>query len=331
MIKTCIGFQILAFSALMFPVRHTCFAQTEHSAQGQAAAPQTSSVAAVSAEADPALPGSRLLRFSSTMPGDLTGVANGPVTLRFALYAGQQGGEALWSEVQQIDVARDGSYVALLGASTAGGLPASVFAGGNARWLGVALGESDQSEQPRLLVVGVPYALEATNAQTLGGLPASAYLRATGLQAATVQANPETSPTITGTGTTGAVPVWTGSSTLGSSVITESGTKVGIGTATPATTLDVNGPSTLKGTVNLPSAAATKTAEGISPALELGASVWSSTSSTAVAQTFALKPVGAGNDPILAAYLAARMGIRAFENGVRPSAEKTAFAVTRAR
>lgn len=42
-------------------------------------------------------------------------------------------------------------------------------------------------------------------------------------------------------GTTGTVPVFTGSATLGSSAITQSGSNVGVGVASPATVLDVNG------------------------------------------------------------------------------------------
>jgi hypothetical protein len=292
-------FQIVVFGALVLGAGGAGFAQTEHSAQANA--PQTSSVAAVSAESDPTLPSSRLLRISSTLPGDLAGIAGGTVTLRFALYSSKEGGEALWSETQQIDVTRDGSYAVLLGSGTPGGLPAGIFAGGTARWLGVTLGQSDQAEQPRLLLVGVPYALEATDAQTLAGRAAADYVTREDLQSAVAgsvqtaaQASPETSPT--GTGTTGAIPVWTGASTLGSSVITEKGTGIGIGTVSPATTLDVNGASTLRGAVSLAGTVATAAAAANSPALELDANSFLSTDNVPVAQSFALKAVASGNN-----------------------------------
>jgi hypothetical protein len=51
-----------------------------------------------------------------------------------------------------------------------------------------------------------------------------------------------TNPT-TGTGTTNYVTKWTGASTLGNSTIFDNGTNVGIGTASPARKLDVNGTS----------------------------------------------------------------------------------------
>lgn len=47
--------------------------------------------------------------------------------------------------------------------------------------------------------------------------------------------------TVTGSGTSGTVPVFTGTSTVSNSVITQSGGNVGIGFASPAATLDVNG------------------------------------------------------------------------------------------
>jgi len=47
--------------------------------------------------------------------------------------------------------------------------------------------------------------------------------------------------TITGSGTTSYIPRWTGSATLGNSVMFQSGGKIGVGTKTPAVALDVNG------------------------------------------------------------------------------------------
>jgi len=46
---------------------------------------------------------------------------------------------------------------------------------------------------------------------------------------------------ITGTGTSGYIPKWTGSSVLANSLIYDNGTNVGIGTASPSFALDVNG------------------------------------------------------------------------------------------
>jgi len=60
----------------------------------------------------------------------------------------------------------------LLGANSAHGVPAELFASAEARWLGIQVGQ--QPEHERILLVSVPYALKAGDAQTLGGRPASA-------------------------------------------------------------------------------------------------------------------------------------------------------------
>jgi len=54
------------------------------------------------------------------------------------------------------------------------GLPTALFTAGQARWLGVRIAE--QAEQPRVLLLSVPYALKAGDAATTGGLPPSAFV-----------------------------------------------------------------------------------------------------------------------------------------------------------
>jgi hypothetical protein len=240
--------------------------------------------------------------------GSLPEAAGRAVEVRFALYQDQAGGSPLWNETQVVKVSADGRYTVLLGAMSAEGLPQTLFQAGGARWIEAQLanGGGEAPANPaapaRSLLAAVPYAFKASDAETLAGRSAADYVTREDLQsavAATVQtppnAHPETNPT--GTGTAGKIPVWTGASILGNSVITESGTKIGIGTATPATTLDVDGLSTLRGFVSLPpAAAATKTAGASSPGLEWGASTWSSTTNAAVAQNFEWKAVSAGNN-----------------------------------
>ena len=68
----------------------------------------------------------------------------------------------------------------------------------------------------------------------------SGYLSSTDWNTFNGKQNALTNPT-TGTGTTNYVTKWTGSSTLGNSSIFDNGTNVGIGTASPAQKLDVNG------------------------------------------------------------------------------------------
>jgi hypothetical protein len=108
-----------------------------------------------------------------------TGQPAGPVeTLTLAIYADEKGGTPLWQETQTIAVDATGRYTVLLGASAIDGLPMNLFASGDARWLGRRFERPGETEQARVLLASVPYALKASDAETLGGHPASAYVLA---------------------------------------------------------------------------------------------------------------------------------------------------------
>ncbi len=234
----------------------------------------------------------------------------GTVGITFALYEEQQGGAALWSETQNVPLDGQGRYTVLLGSTQPEGLPLDLFASGKARWLGVTPQVAGVAEQPRVLLVGVPYALKAADADTLGGLPASAFLTAAasaGSPVAPSTASPEsvspadTTAAVTGSGKADYIPVWSTASKLGSSVLFQSGTgdtaEVGINTATPGSTLDVNGTTSLGGATTLPATGtATASAGNNSQPLDLVASAYNSGVGVAVAQTFQLQAEPAGND-----------------------------------
>jgi len=108
---------------------------------------------------------------------------------------------------------------------------------------------------------------------------------------------------LSGTGATDFIPLWTNSTTLGTSALFQSGTgasaKVGIGTTKPASTLDVKGGGTVRGTLSLPSSGtATATAGFNSHPFNLAASVFNSSASEPVKQTFQwqAEPVGNNTD-----------------------------------
>src|SRR5579863_728051 len=108
--------------------------------------------------------------------GVLTDATNKPMTgkvgVTFSLYKESQGGAALWVETQNVTADKTGHYSAMLGSTASQGIPSTVFASGEAHWLGVqAQGEA---EQPRTLLMSVPYALKALDAETIGGKPLSA-------------------------------------------------------------------------------------------------------------------------------------------------------------
>jgi len=192
--------------------------------------------------------------------GALTDAAGKPLTdvvgVTFSLYQEQQGGAPLWLETQNVQPDATGNYSVTLGATTSTGLPPFLFVTGQAHWLGIQV--QGQEEQPRVLLVSAPYALKAGDAETIGGLPPSAFMLA---PSATTSGSTTTSPfpsspssgslgvltgqtvkpPLSGSGTTDYIPIWTSSTALGNSTIYQTGAKVGIGTTTPAYTLDVNG------------------------------------------------------------------------------------------
>jgi hypothetical protein len=116
----------------------------------------------------------RLVKFSGTLLDEHGRPQEGPVGVTFALYAEQTGGAALWLETQNVKADASGAYTVLLGANSTNGVPAELFVSGEARWLGIQV--EHQPEHDRILLVSVPYALKAGDAETLGGLPASAFV-----------------------------------------------------------------------------------------------------------------------------------------------------------
>ena len=100
-------------------------------------------------------------------------------TLTLRVYSRQTGGVPLWQETQTVAVDAYGFYSVVLGATQKDGIPPDVFASSGAQWLGLTWARDGTVEGPRTRLTSVPYALRAADAETLGGLPASAYQLAT--------------------------------------------------------------------------------------------------------------------------------------------------------
>jgi hypothetical protein len=186
------------------------------------------------AETASALP--RLVRFGGTVK-DLNGnPLTGVVGITFAFYSEQTGGSALWLETQNVTADGNGHYVAVLGSTKPDGLPTELFTSEQARWVGVQV--SGQAEQPRALLVSAPYALKAGDAETIGGLPPSAFVlnaRASGSGGRTNNGGtsspsslpgvPPSSSDVTTTGGTGnTIPLFTTSTNIQNSILTQTGT-----------------------------------------------------------------------------------------------------------
>jgi len=258
--------------------------------------------AAVSTSAAAVVP--RLVNFSGKAI-DQGKALSGVTGITFSIYSDESGGSPLWMETQNVQVDSRGNYSAQLGATKSDGLPLELFASGEARWLGVRVNGGE--EQARVLLLSVPYALKAADSQTLGGLPASAFMLA-GTVAPGNSPSSAMSPAenataaISGTGTTDFLPLWTNSTgTLGNSVLFQSGSgntaKIGINTTTPAATLDVNGGENVHGILNMTATGtATATAGKNSQPQDFSASVFNKTTATAVTQKFQWQAEPVGND-----------------------------------
>ena len=189
----------------------------------------------------------RLVKYSGALADAAGKPLTGTLGVTFSFYAEQEGGAPIWMETQNVEADGNGQYTVLLGSTRNAGIPAGVFAG--PRWLGIQV--QSQAERPRVLMTSVPYALKSVDAETLGGLPASAFVLAApdnrgpggaevaGRQGKSLQ--PSVQPdALSGSGTADYIAIWKSASKLGSSAIyqTTAGS-VGIGTTSPTATLQV--------------------------------------------------------------------------------------------
>jgi trimeric autotransporter adhesin len=288
------------------------------------ATPQQATATISHAGAEPAQASvPRLIQFNGTLKDATTHPVSGVASVTFAIYSEQDGGSPLWSETQNVLADALGHYNVLLGSATSTGVPADLFGTGQSRWLGITIAR--QQEMPRALMASVPYAMKAGDADTLGGLPASAYVTTQSLSshplaggaATTIVASPQiassspaanadaqsttqsvTQATVTGTGTANFLPIWTSGTNLGvSKIFQANGGFVGINTNTPLLQLDVNGNSIFRGSFQIaPQGTATASTGQPSHSFQWQASLFNSSSHAAVTEAFGFRSVPATNN-----------------------------------
>jgi hypothetical protein len=233
---------------------------------------------------------------------------SGETGITFLIYKDQNGGEPLFTETQSVVPDSTGHYAVHLGASMSSGIPLDLFSSGEARWLEVQI--AGQPSQPRILLASVPYALKAGDATTLGGLPASAFALAASktpayaagvIPAAII---PNAGATVTTTGGTGNnLAKFSGASTIVNSILFDNGTEVGIGTTSPSATLTVNGTVVVDGSSSYngylqlsPTGTANSSKANNSQLFKMFASVFNSSSKTAITPHFEWQVEPTGNN-----------------------------------
>ena len=304
MISRRLSLALVATAALASTAFQPCVAQTAQSFNPQSAAP-------LAASASTAVPA--FVPFSGVITEPDGKPVSGETAITFLIFKDQTGGEPLFAETQAVTPDASGHYKVQLGATLASGLPADLFASGEARWLEIQA--AGQTPQPRVLMASVPYALKAADSATLGGLPASAFVlagskAAADLATAAVSSATTTASTVTTTGgVSGYLAEFSGASTIADSPVFVNGANVGIGTTTPTATLDVNGTALISGaltanggaTVNgslelAPTGTATAAAGDNSQMLKFYTSAYNSTSNAVLNPRFEWQAEVTGND-----------------------------------
>ena len=256
-----------------------------------AALAQTTNVTAATATTS-AVP--RLINYSGVLKNSEGKTLTIITGVTFLLYKDEQGGAPLWLETQNVTPDRTGHYSVQLGTTSASGLPSDLFVSGEARWLAVQV--VNDAEQPRVLLVAVPYAMKAADAETIGGLPPSAFVLAAPPSAVStptttenIPTSPSSSPvpplapsnvTTTG-GTANTIPMFTTATNIQNSILTQTGTAA------------IN----VAGKLNLPATGtATATAGKNSQPLDQTASAFNSSTKKAVSQLFQWQAEPASNN-----------------------------------
>jgi hypothetical protein len=175
----------------------------------------------------------------------------GPVALVISIYADHTDTIPLWVEEHTVALDSAGRYAVLVGSTLPDGIPRELFlsttASATGRWLGVA--PQGEAEQPRVMILSVPFAVKAGDAETLAGKPPSDFVLSQQLtetvhtQLVSHGVLPESGEGGPGiqVSTTGRIAKFSDTTnTTVDSIITESGNNIGISTSSPGSPLHVN-------------------------------------------------------------------------------------------
>ena len=198
-----------------------------------------------------------LIRYSGTLKDPGVVSLGTPLGVTFAIYKQQDGGAAVWQETQNVTPDASGQYSVTLGSTTATGLPGDLFSQQEQRWLGVQV--QGQPEQARVLLVSVPYAFKAHEAETLGGKSVSDFMPANGAASAASTGSSGTALSSTANNPPAASGVRKGAASDGPTNFSGSTTDQIVGVTQNGTGVAVNATATTKaivGTATAPSGTA---------------------------------------------------------------------------
>lgn len=247
-----------------------------------------------------------LLRFNGTAKDPSGHSLTGTVGITFSLYSDQDGDSPLWLETQNVQLDHSGHYSVLLGSTKSEGLPVALFAAEQAHWVGVEI--TGQAEVPRVLLVSAPYALKAGDAETVGGLPPSAFMLAAPLAAgadsipSALDGSSNSGTNVGGKGSVGYLAGWIDNNgDLGNSVLYQAGSgsnaKIGLNVKNPLATLDISGTELVRGLFESATTGAATGSKGFnSNPVDLEASSFNDSTQKAVMQHFEWQAEPTGNN-----------------------------------
>jgi hypothetical protein len=173
---------------------------------------------------------------------------SGNVLLVISLYEGRDDSAPRWIEHQAVTLDATGHYSLQFGATRSDGLPPDLFSGPEAaRWVGV--GVENEPEQPRVMLVSVPYAAKAGSADLLAGKPLTDFVLTSTLQdgvRAVLQEEGDVATAAAIAGGLNFLQKGDGAGGTIDSAVFETGDNVGIGTTSPQARLH------LRAALNLP-------------------------------------------------------------------------------
>ena len=94
------------------------------------------------------------LKFRGTLTDDSGRPLSGVVVVRFQVYKEERGGVPLWSETQNVQADATGRYAALLGSTTAEGMPLSLLHSPEVRWVSTQIAGQEESARAAYVLSG---------------------------------------------------------------------------------------------------------------------------------------------------------------------------------